>query len=110
MGQGKEIRLSKEDFSIIQETWATNYPIFDQMLVAYTQYAKKLRKNSKHTPIPSMKYWTIPSKLRARWTKQEFKTALLMKTMSQNCLVHHTTYTHTQHTHTVHLYALLPNS
>ena len=103
VGQGKKMKLSREDFAILQETWATNFPIFDQILIGYRQYAKALAKKSKHCPIPSLKLWTIPRPMRARWTKKEFEEALLMKTMTRNCLVPltHTNFINTRtHAHT----------
>ena len=98
----KRMKLSREDFAILQETWDTNFPIFDQILTGYRQYAKALAKKSKHCPIPSLKLWTIPRPMRARWTKKEFEEALLMKTMTRNCLVPltHTNFINTRtHAH-----------
>ena len=74
-------------FTLVQQTWATKYPLFDQLLVAYTQDFKAALKKSCTSTFPTLKRWNIPARLRNRWSQKQFAEASEMKKMSRKCLV-----------------------
>lgn len=77
-------KLTKREFTLVQQAWAVKVPLFDQLLDAYNAAMRGLRKNRR---VP-LKHWVIPRGQRRRWTADELQRVTNMQRMSRRCLVY----------------------